>query len=494
MTRRPPRRFEVDMQQSVRRCFWILLCLAFSNFSCFAEGIELAEALQMAKRVNPAVDVPAASKSFFELVQRVKAAMQYTRTGTERLTAEQTIQVLSVVILQSPEMDYCSNIYWRDSIVTAALQGRKGNCLATSLLYYLVGRELNLPISLAFAPGHIFVRWDEGGEIYNIETTRWGETFSDREGRKLFELDRKDLKPNGYMMRLSPDEQRARVLISWSGTLYALERRDEARKMLAEADALSPNNVKVILQRAFYDLIDGNVGASESALKGLLARRKELGPWARATVDLAYSRHLMATGRIDESLKFLSATVQDEAPKDKRVEIADQLGELYRHKRNYTEALSLHELAADTQPSEDYFISLACVLIEMKRDKDAVAACEKALKRNPESAYTKVLLAGLYERGGDAAKGRALFAQIVTPRDNMIGWHCVLAWYYATVKDPDRMLYNMASAFRIDHSGHTYYYFLREPDLDAYRQQPRFAELMLKNKPHTAPAVPAAAQ
>jgi len=70
----------------------------------------------------------------------------------------------------------------------------------------------------------------------------------------------------------------------------------------------------------------------------------------------------------------------------------------------------------------------------------------------------------------------------------MLTWYCALVWYYANIKEKDQMLLNMAAAFKGDQSGHVYQYFVREPDLDPYREDSAFKSLMDANKPEPAPA------
>jgi hypothetical protein len=91
-------------------------------------------------------------------------------------------------------------------------------------------------------------------------------------------------------------------------------------------------------------------------------------------------------------------------------------------------------------------------------------------------------------KDGNKEKGRALFATIKEPRDNKVTWYCALVWYYANIKDEERLVENMRLALEMERSGHVYQYFVREPDLDPYRQRPAFKALMEAHAPKEGPA------
>lgn len=60
-----------------------------------------------------------------------------------------------------------------------AFNNREGSCLSISLIFLLLGENLNLPLNGVLAPGHFFLRYDDGTTRLNIETLRKGEYMSD---------------------------------------------------------------------------------------------------------------------------------------------------------------------------------------------------------------------------------------------------------------------------------------------------------------------------
>ena len=58
-----------------------------------------------------------------------------------------------------------------------------------------------------------------------------------------------------------------------------------------------------------------------------------------------------------------------------------------------------------------------------------------------------------------------------------------MAFYFANVKDEAKMLEHMTAALKMDASGDTFQYFVREQDMDPYREHDGFKKLMAENDP-----------
>ncbi|HSX12295.1 MAG TPA: transglutaminase family protein, partial [Rhabdochlamydiaceae bacterium] len=60
------------------------------------------------------------------------------------------------------------------TFLPSVLDNRQGVCLGVSILYLCLAQRLDLPLEIITPPGHIFVRWENGTEAINIETTARG--------------------------------------------------------------------------------------------------------------------------------------------------------------------------------------------------------------------------------------------------------------------------------------------------------------------------------
>lgn len=60
------------------------------------------------------------------------------------------------------------------TFLPSVLDSRRGVCLGVSILYLALAQRLNLPLEIITPPGHIYVRFRQGGQTINIETTARG--------------------------------------------------------------------------------------------------------------------------------------------------------------------------------------------------------------------------------------------------------------------------------------------------------------------------------
>lgn len=63
------------------------------------------------------------------------------------------------------------------TFLPSVLDCRQGVCLGISLLYLSLAQRLDLPLEIITPPGHIYVRYADGNEMINIETTARGVHF-----------------------------------------------------------------------------------------------------------------------------------------------------------------------------------------------------------------------------------------------------------------------------------------------------------------------------
>jgi tetratricopeptide (TPR) repeat protein len=81
------------------------------------------------------------------------------------------------------------------------LDRRGGNCWALSALYLSLGRRLDLRLKLVPAIQHVFVRWDDGAEVINIEPVDGGRIYTPESFRTRFQV---ELDLPCYLRSLSP--------------------------------------------------------------------------------------------------------------------------------------------------------------------------------------------------------------------------------------------------------------------------------------------------
>lgn len=138
-------------------------------------------ALFTAREVYP--DLDAARRAAFEneldrLAGLFKARADGARTGREKLELLNTVLFREVGLTKAPESvpEHENPDHY---FPHAALAGKQGTCLGLSLIYLAVGERVRLPLYAVHAPQHIYVRYYDGREEWNVEPTRAGLLFDE---------------------------------------------------------------------------------------------------------------------------------------------------------------------------------------------------------------------------------------------------------------------------------------------------------------------------
>jgi hypothetical protein len=108
--------------------------------------------------------------------------------------------------------DIRSTRFFRDStdiFLHGFTEKGKGSCASLPVLMVAVGRRCGYPLYLAASKGHLFCRWEDGGERFNIETAIEGvDSKPDSHYRRWpHAIDDEELTTEKYLKSLSPAEE-----------------------------------------------------------------------------------------------------------------------------------------------------------------------------------------------------------------------------------------------------------------------------------------------
>jgi len=90
---------------------------------------------------------------------------------------------------------------------------------------------------------------------------------------------------------------------------------------------------------------------------------------------------------------------------------------------------------SDASPSSGYHYSLAVLQNLSGQTDGAIRQMERAIERDPKSAFLKTELAALYMDKGDSRKAIALCEEALAEEPNAIDVHLLLGNVYLTIKD-----------------------------------------------------------
>ena len=117
----------------------------------------------------------------------------------------------------------------------------RGTCSSLPVLQVAIGRRLGYPLKLVTTKGHLFVRWEDGRERFNIEAAGQGvNRFSDDYYRHWpLEVSDEEIQAEGYLKSLSSAEELAVFLSTRAMCLGEAKRNAEAAEAFRQATRLS---------------------------------------------------------------------------------------------------------------------------------------------------------------------------------------------------------------------------------------------------------------
>jgi hypothetical protein len=230
--------------------------VALMNLLC-AEGLPGAEDL----------DIPAILSKLDEWADKVRQSTErhlyrvtdprhaeHYNHSEARLRAEFIVQVLQedCGVRYNPDRIYEPDFSdSRDSFLHGMLPGADGGtCASMPVMYVAIGRRLGYPRKLALAKQHVFCRWDDGQERFNIDgATNGGINYPADEYYRTWPkpISDAEMKTGEFLKSLTPEEELATFLLARGMCLYANNRHAENRASLAEAHRLMPESRTLIL-------------------------------------------------------------------------------------------------------------------------------------------------------------------------------------------------------------------------------------------------------
>lgn len=225
--------------------------VALMNLLC-AKGLPGAENLDipavLAKLDEWAAKVKFETERHLYRVTDPKYAEHYNHSEA-RLRAEFIVQCLQedCGVRYNPDRIYDPN--FRDSrhiFLHGMLPGAEGGtCASMPVMYVAIGRRLGYPMKLVAAKEHLFCRWDDGKERFNIDgATNGGVDYPPDEHYRTWPkpISDADMATGVFLTSMSPEAELADFLHHRGMCLHQNGRLTEARAAFAEAHRLKPRD------------------------------------------------------------------------------------------------------------------------------------------------------------------------------------------------------------------------------------------------------------
>ena len=413
-----------------------------------------------------------------EVYERDEPALMAALEG--KTTPQEKVTALNSALLTDRKVEYLSNRYWRDASLAAALLRGRGNCLATSTLYVLVGEEFGLPLRLVLVPRHAYVRWDDGKEHINIETTNKGMQKPDADYVALAACTPEDMTRLRWNDSLSFKDLHAEMLLTVARHRFGQNRLKEGLEYLDKALTLRPDRMDVILERI---QMEANLNADRPALilklrNYLLQEKPPPSLAAQALQMLAAEFNAMGDPARARGVLLTAFRV---APKSKQYGVLTELAFVLRTMRDFPGAQRTMELAVAMRPDDADALYNLAILQRCNEDiKGALQTITKARKLNAESWGLQILEAGYLILDGQRERGMSLYKGLKKPRANEEFYEIMLAWFQAARGDRDAFYKQFARVLSLVRDPQVLTWIKQDVDLDPYRKEPRFRELVRK--------------
>ncbi len=131
----------------------------------------------------------------------------------------------------------------RDIFLHGLLAGRRmGTCSSMPVLYVALGRRLGYPLKLVATKAHLFIRWEDGRERFNLEATGKGmNRYDDAHFKQWpFPVTEDECRAEGYLKSLIPAEELAVFLSLRGNCLKEAGEVAEAAEAYAAAVQVAP--------------------------------------------------------------------------------------------------------------------------------------------------------------------------------------------------------------------------------------------------------------
>lgn len=194
--------------------------------------------ISLAKRATPDKSLGPVRAQLDVFVLEAREAL------AKAMTPEAKARALSAYFFEPPKLSAGTDLadpalFYVDRV----LEGREGFCLALSAIVLATAEDLGLPVFCVASPRHMFVRYDDGKNRFNIETTDRGRLLEDSYYRSQG-IDPAAEHEGLYLRNLDTREVIAHLLNNEGYIHWIKGERNVAEKRFHEALSLHPTLVE----------------------------------------------------------------------------------------------------------------------------------------------------------------------------------------------------------------------------------------------------------
>ncbi|MBM4103064.1 MAG: tetratricopeptide repeat protein [Planctomycetes bacterium] len=326
-----------------------------------------------------------------------------------------------------------------DLFLHVVLDRKRGYCLSLSMLYLSIAERIGMPVYGVVVPGHFFVRYDDGKQRYNIETTSGGAIVDDKHYQEEFKPPAGDR--TVYFKNLTKKQSLGCFFNNLGNCYIQREQLDTAYEYLTAAIQVNPSlgeartnlgNVLLRLNRPAeavtqYEWALSMVGPDATTYNNMGNAYQAVGRYEQAK-DL-YLRAIELKKDFFDAYRNLAGTYQS----------MGQLGK----------AISQMEALVILKPQDaQNWLYMGQLYRKAGNPQLAQRAFQKALKQNANLADAVTGIGNLYLDQQDYASALDLFRQAITMQPkNVEAWFGrAVALHYLNRTDEEIQAYQQVLA------------------------------------------------
>jgi tetratricopeptide (TPR) repeat protein len=446
------------------------------------DDIDLATAvLLVGKRWDPSINIDYYRNKVDQLASTVISRLN---GRGPMYNSRETIDIINKLLFDElgfKPIDNADNP--QDLFLHTVLDNKRGYCLSLSILYLSIAERLGMPISGVVVPGHFFVRYSDGTQKINIETTQKGANAPDKHYITEFKIPTDDRKTI-YLNNLGKKETIGCFFNNLANIYFNLDDLDNAYYYQQKAVEITPllaeartNLGNILLKK---DMVDMAIEQYTTAIKinsqdakthhnlGNAYRKKEL--FDRAVEQ--YNIALKLDPNYIEIYKGLAQAYHSQGLTEKAIVILNKaidvnsrdpdiyttLGGIYQDKQNYYEAISKYRLAlvlkSDSVPAA---YGLAYAYFQNQMYYDAIEQFRTVLYYEPDNAKAHFGLALAYNKLGWTEDETEAYQKAVKADPQMAPAWQNLAQIYMTQKQYTRAIEAYQQVIKISPSADIFY-------------------------------------
>lgn len=318
-----------------------------------------------------------------------------------------------------------------DLFLHVVLDQKRGYCLSLSVLYLAIGERLGMPLYGVVVPGHFFVRYDDGNNRYNIETTAQGgianddhyiQTFSPPAHHKL------------YMKNLNKRQTLGCFFNNLGNSYSSVGQKEQAFMELTRAVRINPSLAEARTNLGNLYLHRGEISQAiqeyQEALRILPDDSKTLNNLGNA---------YMQQDQLQQARMFyLKALDLDPA----FIDAHRNLSHVYHRQGLLEKALTQIRTAITLAPQDsENYLHMGRIFLEMENPLSAQEAFMKALLYNPSLTAARVELGNTYLELNQITWAIEAYSAALEANDDMAvyAWFGLARAYHEEQRYPDEI-------------------------------------------------------